>query len=140
MFNSFHHHIINSLIQCRQCAITKNIIFAFLVNTKESVHGRPLQTHGHVSRTHYFGHEQNIISRTSSRAGFTFFHLMQIESFSSNSQPFRLVFLLSALQPNTFSRHKIDRVLFWSQIVTCQNKVGWTQLLALPVLGRAASI
>ena len=72
--------------------------------TQASVHGRPLWHlyQGDVFGTHFFGHVQNINSGTSSGAGFMLFHLMQIESFSTNSQPFPIGVGISELAVRHF--------------------------------------
>ena len=52
------------------------------------MHRRPFSTSGHFPWTQFLEHAQNINSNTSSGAEFPMFHLMEIDSFSPNSQPF----------------------------------------------------
>ena len=61
--------MVNSLIHCPQCHYQEKYNFRIFVE-QASVHGRPLSTEGHVSRTHFLGHRQNIKSGTSPEAGF----------------------------------------------------------------------
>ena len=84
--------MINS--QCYQCHYHEKFPYSCL--TQASVHGKDL------SGTHFLGHVLNINSGTSSGAGFTLFHLMQIGSFKSNSQPFPIAVGISGVPTKHF--------------------------------------